>query len=263
MFFHPGTGHFVGNYPFSHDYIDLIARYVLYDQVWNIGKAMANQHDASGQQIVFVFPVGGSTQSFGSFGSQSGALRILQEVNYFIQRMQNVPFPLQPLGNVAISGFSAGIRTVSSILGSGRVAQFYDKLLKEVYSFDGTFVIRDKVTKKDILDVVSTTNCINQIKGWLRGGADKRKVRVYTQGQIWLDQLKGSITSPTTINGPDGSTEIHGDNGTILHTPSAMWKSVDPDIRRVAVDLSNIYKSVHQFIPAMFIQHAIKTCTLR
>ena len=262
VFFHPSTGHFAPtNYPFSHDYMDLIGRYVFYNQQWNLGKAMANQHEASGKKVVFVFPVGGRVTSFGNMNTQAGILRVLQEVNYFIQRMQGVPFPLQPLGKVGISGFSSGFRSVASVLGSRRVDVFHDKLLSEVYSFDGVFMTKD-ANKKDIVDVPATLNTINAIKAWLRGGARGRTIRIYSQSRIWLDQLRGSITNPTTVNGADNSMEVFGDSGTLLHTPSVMWRSVEPAIERIGVDVNQLQKSVHQFIPAMFMQHAIKMSKL-
>jgi hypothetical protein len=139
---------------------------------------------------------------------------------------------------------------------------FHDKLLREVYSFDGVFMTKD-ANKKDVVDVRATINAITTIKTWLRGGADGRAIRIYTQGRMWLDRLRSSITNPTTVNGPDNSTEVRGDSGTILHTPTVMWKSVDPAIKKIGVDVNQLAKSVHQFIPAMFMQHAIKMSKLK
>ncbi|CAN5179194.1 hypothetical protein BH09PSE6_BH09PSE6_13280 [soil metagenome] len=258
VFFHPSTGHFAPkNYPFSFDYLDLIARYAFYEQRFNAGKAMVNQHDLAGKQVVFVFPIGGRVDSFGDAGSQAGLLRLLQEINYVVQRAMLVPFPLQPVGKVAISGFSAGIETVAKILASPRIDLFHDELLSEVYSFDGMFM-RLNADKKFFMDVEATNRFINHVKSWLRNGEDDRIIRIYTQAQIFLNGLQGSIVNPTVVKGKRGATEVVGDNGTVLHTPPGTWLGMDADLADRCRSPGDLSRTVHQMIPAMFMQHAIK-----
>ncbi len=263
VFFHPNTAHFEPkNYPFSHDYLDLVARYCTYAQVFNAGKAMINQHEIAEQEVVFVFPVGGRIDSFGDAQTQAGLLRLLQEVNYQLQRWLEVPYPLQDVGKVAISGFSAGITAVANVLGGKRVGLFHDELLREVYSFDGIFMTKN-ADGAFVQDVGATQSFINNVKSWLRNGEDDRAIRFYTQNRIFLDGLKDAIVNPTTTKGPKGSTEVFGDNGTLLHAPPGMWLGVEKDIRKAAVNPGDLSRSVHQFIPAGFMSHAIQMSKLK
>ncbi len=260
VFYHPFTGSFAGDYPFSFRYLDLVARYVTYDQISTIGKAMANQHDAAGNPVVFVMPIGGAVGGFGTGDTQAGLLQMLKEINYSVQRLLGVPLPLQEVGKVAISGFSFGIRSVARVLGGTRIDQFHDVLLREVYSFDGVF--SKAGGKKGEIDLKLTGDCINNMKSWLRGGADNRTIRVYTQNPVWMQGLAGSIVNPTSVKGSRGSSELFGDNGTILLAPLATWIKADPDIL-ATMDMRDPVKSVHQIIPALFMQHAIKMSRLR
>jgi len=260
IFFHPNIpAHFTPEYPFSFSFIDLIDRYMLQRQHWAIGKAMVNQHDAAGGKCVFIFPVGGKTESFGDLTSQASALRLLEEVNYFIQRMDKVPFPLQPVGDCAISGFSAGIRAVHGVLTQGRVARFNDRVLRDVYNFDGVFATRDKDGKERV-DTQTTLAFCSALKAWFRAGDGGRSLRVYSQNSIWLDQLRDAASGATLIEGRDGAREIEHPRLSVLFTPSDFWDKSPPAIRTIAVSekRDELYKSVHQFVPAFFMEHALK-----
>lgn len=260
LFFHPNIpATFTDPYPNSFSYIDLLDRYMLQPHKWDIGKAMVPQHTAAGEKCVFIFPVGGKTESFGNLNSQASVLRLLAEVNYFIQRMDGVPFPLQPVGDLALSGFSAGIRLVSSVLTQGRVERFNNRILRDVYCFDGVFATRDK-SGKEIVDTPSTLAFCAALRGWFRGGDQGRSLRVYSQSSIWLDQLKDAAPGTTIRNGRDGAREADSARSTILFTPSAFWDKAPAVIRDIAVspNPTELFKSVHQFIPAFFMEHALK-----
>lgn len=260
LFFHPNIpGTFTDPYPNSFSYIDLFDRYMLQPHKWDIGKAMVPQHTAAGEKCVFIFPVGGKTEAFGDLNSQASALRLLAEVNYFIQRMDNVPIPLQPIGNLALSGFSAGIRPVNSVLTQGRVARFNDVILKDVYCFDGVFASRDK-DGREFVDIPATLAFCSALRGWFRGGDQGRSLRVYSQNSIWLDQLKDAAPGSTVRQGRDGAREADSARSTVLFTPSTFWDKAPAVIRDIAVspNPSELYKSVHQFIPAFFMEHALK-----
>ncbi|MEO8225889.1 MAG: hypothetical protein ABI637_00575 [Gemmatimonadota bacterium] len=263
LFFHPSIpDHFTEPYPFSYSYIDLAARYLRYDQHWAIGKELMYQHEASQKRCILVFPVGAKGTGFGTLATQRNVLKLLQELNYFIQRMVGVSVPSQPepVAHLAVSGFSAGIRQVLSTLSQDRVTKFNDEVLREVYSFDGIFVQRGPDGKTEVLDVASTDACCAAMRGWFRGGRDGRAIRVYSQGRIWFDRLKDVFPGATLVQGRDGALEMTSAQNTILFAPSVFWNGLNEPLRSQAVsgNPKELYKSVHQFIPAMLVQHAIK-----
>ncbi len=123
---------------------------------------MVHQNIADLPKVFFVFPVGSPTQQMGNLNTQSSLLRLLQEINYWIQRMRGASFPLQPVGSTALSCFSARVRFLGSILMGPKNAPFYDKILKHIYVIDGVFAgARGKA---------ETANFCNALKTWHRGG---------------------------------------------------------------------------------------------
>lgn len=262
LFFHPSIpDHFTTPYPFSYSYVDLIARYLRAEQHWAIGKELMYQHEAATKRCILVFPVGAKGTGFGTLATQRNVLKLLQELNYWIQRMVGVAVPSQPkpVAHLAVSGFSAGIRQVLGVLSQDRVAAFNDDVLREVYSFDGIFVTRD-ANRKEVLDVPSTDACCAAMRTWFRGGQNGRALRVYTQGKIWFDRLKDVFPGATFVQGRDGALEMSSAQNTILFAPSVFWNGLNEPLRSQAVSTNpkELYKTVHQFIPALFVQHAIK-----
>jgi hypothetical protein len=259
LFFHPNIpAHFAEPYPFTFSYMDLYDRYMLQRQKWDIGKAMVAQHDAGGGRCIFIFPIGSKKDGFGDLDSQAAALRLLEEVNYFVQRMDGVGFPLQPVGNCALSGFSAGIRAVNNVLTRGRVARFNDVVLRDIYNFDGVFADRDK-SGKEFVDIKATLDFCGAVRSWFRGGDGNRSFRMYSQASIWLDTLKDAAPGATLVTGRDGAREADHPRFTLLFTPSGFWDKSPPAIRDIAVSPKpdELYKSVHQFMPAFFMTHAL------
>ncbi|WP_394848619.1 hypothetical protein LZC95_14315 [Pendulispora brunnea] len=253
IFFHPSTSKFTGAYPFSAQYIDLVARYVLYRQVHNVGKAMANQHFVSGKRCVFVFPVGSASESFGSLPNQTELLRLLQEVNYWLQRMDGISFPINPVGHCAVSGFSAGCAAVRHVLESS-YGPFDRQHLREVYGLD-------LFQHGGIQELAGT------LRHWFRNGADGRKLRIYTQSRDWFVNLRALLPNPGITSGPSNAVEEDTASSTLLYCPAdRFWADMVKEVvvRPELGDFDNVppaYDQVHQMVPTLFMSHALKLST--
>ena len=186
LFYHPSPGVLSGSYPFDFAFMDLIFRYLLYWKV--LHKQMTNQHQASGSKAILVFPVGNPSGWNGSLGDQTSVLRLLQEVAFFVQRKHRVPFPLQPVGRCAVSGFSAGGQYVAKAL-AGDNTFFHDTVLAEIYGFD----IRTDMG-----------NFAARLKAWWRGGANRRAYRIYTTVPGHFAALEGIDPGRRSFRGPAG-----------------------------------------------------------
>ena len=286
LFFHPFIPPDWPNdpYPFGPSYQNLIERYLVdrFDFLANLspdGKEMIHQHADGGEKMIFVFPVGSKQEQMGrpqdnGLVTQTRVLRLLQEVNYWVQRIDGVPFPLAPVGRCALSCFSAGVRFLASVLLGPRNSRLFDTLLKEVYAFDGLFIKR-LPNGSDVQSVEETVNFCSTLRRWLvRGGAaDDRAIRVYTQRDLWFDQLKNAVSGATVATGPDNAKEVESSSSTVLFIPAHdFWLSIDARLRalqrlhdsrtvipgthppEVFPDSSAI---IHQWIPAFFMEHAI------
>ena len=237
VFFHPFIpGTWSKDYPFSHDYIDLISRYLVIP--YSRGKVMIHQNIADFPKIFFVFPVGGpGKRQMGNLNTQANMLRLLQEINYWVQRMRGASFPQQPLGRIAMSGFSAGARFLSAIFMGTKNKTFLDKLLKHVYVFDG------------VLGKGTTTFC-RKLLSWHKGAQSDRTFRVYTQNINWWNLLKPANSDPKTtiVKGPGQAKEAEGPRHTVLLARESFWRLINPSAK---------YGGIHQYIPAKFMEHAV------
>ena len=133
VFYHPSPGKLKGFYPFSFDYVDLICRYLFYFPF--LHKEMVNLHQAAAVNTIFVFPVGSARNWNGGLSGQSSVLRLLQEVAFFVQRMDRIPIPLQQVGKCAVSGFSAAGTFVNQAM-TPENPHFDEHVLREIYGFD-------------------------------------------------------------------------------------------------------------------------------
>jgi hypothetical protein len=133
IFYHPSPGKIKGSYPFSPLFVDLVCRYLFYYKIKH--KEMVNQHVAAGVNNILIFPVGSSRNWNGGLGGQNSVLRLLQEVAFFVQRMDRIPIPLQTVGKCAVSGFSASGTFVNQAMGLEN-AHFDQNVLREIYGFD-------------------------------------------------------------------------------------------------------------------------------
>lgn len=252
VFYHPSPGVLSGSYPFSFAFVDLISRYLFYFPRKH--KMMVNQQAAAGAKTVMVFPVGSPSGWYDKYGGQSSVLRLLQEVAFFLQRMHGIPIPLQPVGKCAVSGFSAGGSFVHQAITLENA--FFDKnVLREVYAFD----IRGP-----------TPSTFAQTLGaWLRRnpGGDPRKFRLYTTVDSWFSAHEGIDRTLTTVQGPAGARERTGPNFTAVFTPeSTFWNALNPavpadgkpELQSSYQIFKPVFDDVHQLIPAIFLEHALR-----
>jgi hypothetical protein len=239
-------------YPFGFDDTDFIARYVFEQRELDADtqpKAIANQCAVSGPKVISIFPVGNKDQQMGTLNSEDGLLRLLKEVNYFVQRMLGQPFPRQPVGPTALSCFSSGVRFLAKILQGARVPELHDSILRHIYLLDAAFAL-----KAGGEDQASTDRFCNAVASWYRQGAGRRTIRSYTQSALYL-QL-GQQLPAASFTRAQGATELESSAGTVLHVPTGFWRGVFP------VELQNaspmqVYNAVHQFISSTFLEHAV------
>jgi len=270
LFFHPTQLPWDDPYPDGFNYFEFIQRYMLVriDTIKgtpvDIGKHMIYSHADAGDKMIFIYPIGGKKELMGDLKSQAAAVRILQEVNYWLQRMDGVPYPLAPVGRLSLSFFSAGARFANALIAGPKNALFFDTLLKEVYSFDGAFeepvlgpdgkpvLVRGKDGKlhKQFRENKTETKAFcDALKTWFRGGADDRAIRIYNQSRLWFDELQKADPGATTVNGPLNAAEAEGPNSSVLFVPTdRLWKAILPAINGSAV---------HQLIPDRFMNHAL------
>ena len=250
VFFHPSTRSFAGVYPFARDYIDLISRYMLRDQGFVGNKAMVNQHVVAGKRPVFVFPVGSPTLGFGSIPQQAPLLRLLQEVNYILQRMDGIAYPIHPVGFCAASAFSQGCDALKTMLDTP-FPEFDTDHLREIYGLD--------LYRQDDVAVVCKS-----LGAWFRRGADKRKLRIYTQDLRWRTGIRANIPGGTVTTGPSNATEDEAASSTLLFDPlGTFWTAMAPEVTKPHPfgqfdDVPGAYFDVHAMHSALFMTHALK-----
>jgi hypothetical protein len=248
IFFHPSPAGFQGVYPFSFKYLDLVARYCFYPQIHNVGKAMINQNHHSPDPCVFVYPVGSARQWFGVVATQTNLMRLCQEVSFFIQRMDGISYPLQPVGRCAVSAFSAAAQYLKMMMDNPD-ATFGDHL-REIYAFDPYLLGQE------------ATLC-QQIATWWNGGADDRRFRMYTQWETWAKSMRRAIPSATVTNGPENARQDEASQASLVFTPfETFWSAIAamiPPGGPLDIDLPpRSWGELHQLIPALFMQHARK-----
>jgi hypothetical protein len=249
LFFHPVVPATTDEYPYGRSYVDRIARYCVYPQIWNIGKAMVNQHHHSPDPCVFVFPVGKAIDWFGTLAHQSNLMRFFEEAAYFVQRMDNVSIPMQPVGRCAISAFSAGAEQLWTMFGHPDAR--FERHLREVYAFDPYLPGREAALCK-------------KIGTWFQNGADERCFRMYTQSDTWWTHAIAQLTAPTLTKGPENAQEAETSSATVLHVPFAtFWDALGAAIPKPwpegTIDLPpRDWDAAHQLIPALFMSHARK-----
>ena len=254
VFYHPSPGKLPGSYPFSFAFVDLICRYLFYFPF--LHKEMVDQHQAAGVNTILIFPVGSSRNWNGGLGGQNSLLRLLQEVAFFVQRMDRIPIPLQTVGKCAVSGFSASGTFVNQAMGLEN-AHFDQNVLREIYGFD----LRG-VTPQTFASSVTAWRARNAKKD-----RDPRRFRVYTTLDTWFKALQGADRSATSITGPAGSLERSGPNSSVVFMPvTPFWTSLNPAVTgdgkpagQTAYQIFRpVFDDIHQIIPALFMEHALR-----
>ncbi len=253
IFYHPSPGVLSGSYPFSFAFVDLICRYLFYYRP--LHKSMVNQHFATEVNNIFIFPVGDPSGWNGALGGQDSLLRLLQELAFFVQRMDGIPIPLQKVGKCAVSGFSAAGPFVNQAM-TLQNAHFDQNVLREIYAFD--------------LRQVDPQTFANSLAAWRKRNAAKdqepRKFRIYTTDDSWFDPNANVDRTAATFTGLAGSRESAGINSSVVLLPLQFWASLNPNVPGDGLPadktsyqiFSPDFKSVHQMMPALFMQHALK-----
>jgi hypothetical protein len=258
LFFHPTiTADFGPKYPSGYRYLDLLLRYMVYPWVKKDnagidpyhGKQMIHQHETEGSgKMIFIFPVGSANGQLGNITSQTEMLHLLKEIGYFIQRMDDVRYPLQPVGKVALSCFSAGIRHLRNVFASSKNDLFHDVHLKEIYVFDGVFAPDPDDTLRH--------SFIRLLLNWWQSGKEDRTFRVYTQSLSYWNDLVAHVQGGTQTKGAENSKEIDSDRASILFAPSEKyWHPIHHDKDHFK-DMD--FWFVHQLIPCLFMTDAIR-----
>lgn len=248
VYFSPGTSHFTSKYPSGREWPWLYSRYLFQDRA-RFGYAMVNQHDLAGKRPVIVFPVASPTVGHGGSTTQAGLLRLLQELSWFLQRRANptVAFPQQTVGKVAVSAFSIGAVAIQTLMGS-TLEVFEKDHLREVYGIDFH------------LDGGIGPFC-DRLKRWLNGGADGRRVRIYTSKDGWGQAMKGVSGKPPIATGPGGSFVEDSEHATLLMASLGLWFQMAREGPK-ATDAFDAYPKdddeVHHMIPQLYFQHAIR-----
>lgn len=253
IFYHPSPGVLQGKYPFSFAFVDLICRYLFYYKFQH--KTMVNQHSAAGVNNIFVFPVGHPSKWNGGLGGQNSLMRLLQEVAFFVQRMDRIEIPLQKVGKCAVSGFSAAGPLVNQAM-LFENPDFDQNVIREIYGFD--------------LRQVDPQTFADSLAAWIsrNGKKDKepRKFRIYTTDDSWFSPNANVDRSAATFVGQASSRESAGPNSSVVLLPLTFWASLNPavpgDGKPAAQSVYQVFtpdfKPVHQMIPALFMEHALK-----
>jgi hypothetical protein len=258
----PAPDDFGPDYPFAASYCDFIGRYLLFLRSENnksIFKklGLAYQGLVLGAQNVLVLPVPHATlplaQQMGDLDSQAKVLRLLQEVNFFIQRMTFASLPTQPVGPVALSCFSAGVRFLSKVVSGPKVPEFFDNLLRHIFLFDAWFPGANGQA-----DAVTFSRTL---LAWHRSGAALRGLRVYTQFNVWQTALEAAfqaLPGASVRLGFGGAKETDGPSATLLFAPQPFWTEMDPIFDPQNSNPTIASAQIHDAIPAAFLSHAMK-----
>ena len=273
VFFHPTIpqGFKKDSYPFGLSYMNLASRYLLTE------KRLVHQSRAADKETVVLFPVGEIAKEMGTLPSAANMRLMLHEIRYLILRKLGVRRPLLTgvPAALAMSGFSAGIRRLATILNKPDDSIFHDEILKEVYVFDGMFDGRRGRTELQ--------EFCNAIKRWFRKGADNRVVRVYAQNADWISNLEPDVTPATVTTAPNGAREIEAPQGSLVLMPTDWFRAnmrlrvpnLEAELQRGA-DAANaelrkkgkpqkpvdvlkreiVASKAHQSIPETFAEHA-------
>jgi len=159
------------------------------------------QHYYSNRRVVFVVPVASVANRWGEASNPTGIYNLLQEVNLAIHVENNAKgtdfFGQYKIGRVAISGFSAGAHYMCGAL-SGSGGNFFDKNLKEVYSWDG--IIKEKNKPNTV-----PQDFANFVRRWWKRGTDDKVFRVYTSDLTYDMELAYLNPYATRVEGAGGS----------------------------------------------------------
>jgi hypothetical protein len=255
LFFSPNTANKHGDYPYGPEFTAMIDNYLV-----SGGKRFLNQLNASQKQCVFVFPLAPREGQFAGLMPASRLRRFLLEVVYCLHRVvAGVRFPfVEPRISICtLSAFSAGALPLVEVMKTSMHGEFPELL--ECYSLDG-------VGKE-----LSPT-----FDAWWRGGAGGRTVRMYSSQ---LPDAHPSFASAVTMRSGQ-AWESSRPSATYTYTPLEFWRTVclennetgvasgyfkpptKPTDPSPEVPLTDWTSEVHQLIPELFLEHALRNSAL-
>jgi hypothetical protein len=190
----PDDPNFQYKYPIRWHYLDLCGKYLTY---W---CGFTNHHMVAKKKVALVMPIGKAGEQWGTkFVTFDGFHRLLQEINFWLQRKDGKlgwSSIRWTLGPCAVSGFSAGAKFIRDAFLSSRqtkrASDFYDKVMKEIYLFDG------------VIDQTGASGAFRpKLKDWFRKGDENRRIATYSQSPEW-DELAGWFDLPSvrTLSAP-------------------------------------------------------------
>jgi hypothetical protein len=247
-FFYPPPAPWVDAYPYGAKYLDFAYRYLI--APYSKGaQGMLYQNNGDSPKTVFVLPVPSATGVWvGDTASQSGLWRLLQEVSYFLQRKKGASWPLQEVGSISLSCFSAGADHLAAVLASGKGVEpdFLEQQVKNVFVFDG--VPGDNAASP-------MRALCRSLAAWFQNtnGRTDRNLRVYTEQARWFDELQTYLALPASEPAVGGAREADSDTCTLAVLPMAFWMKID--------DLYADWRWVHFSFPALFMDHAVTNST--
>jgi hypothetical protein len=256
-FLTPYTNQKAGNYPWSTDFNAMLDNYLV-----NLSKRLLAQLNASRRQCVFVFPIPLPQTFYNAFHQASELRSYLIEVVYWLQRkVGRQRFPQPRLGHCAIAAFSGGGDALRHILQSAAAGGFNE--LREVYGLDT--INNPKYGGYGAFRQALAT--------WWSVDQPSKRIRFYESdraGTPWSN-LGPSLGLHQRGRTVDGAVEYQGVNATVAWLPTPFWEAMwteDPDPRREVLGhfpvdpltknpVRPTLHTVHQRIPAIFLQHAL------
>jgi hypothetical protein len=280
LFFTPFTSPKRGDYPYGTgdaSFSEMTDNYLV-----SGGKRLLNQCNASGKNVVFVFPLAPRDAQFRGILGGPRTRQFLLEVAYFIQRqVGGIRFPFLPakLGACSASCFSSGAQTWVRLLEATVDGKAFPELV-EAYSLDGY--------PGETTDAWATM--ARTVSNWWRNDQSGRRVRLYAH---YAEQSRDPALRPdfarkltTDMTLPNGGSAFAAElpTATFACTPASFWETVasemndaqgyfSQDSRTGRVTLYPPYTGpdgqlrdlnasqrdavIHQLMPSFFLQHAL------
>jgi hypothetical protein len=227
FYFHP-TAHAGAAYPYGKDagggqpHVGVGYRHLMFETWGSV------QHYYSAKRVVYVVPVGSPQHQFGEAGHSLGIWTLLCETNLALHQVNGASYgdyQAQSVGQVAVSGFSAGANFMLHALSDrssplGR--SFVQNHLKELYSWDGA------IGGKGVANTVPQSFG-GFVRTWWRDPS--QQFRVYTQNPAYDKALSflSSYERPAT-SGPAGAfaktwARDGKDFGTLVCLPNSFFRA--------------------------------------